>query len=57
MSGKDWEHLDLHSYLGAIAAFLNDADGYYKNVKIDALADTPSWRLFANCMLAARVYE
>jgi hypothetical protein len=53
----DWENLDLATYLGALAAWLNDADGYYRNFKLNVSADVPSWRLFADCLIAARVYE
>lgn len=52
-----WENRDLRSYMDALAAFLNDAEGYYRNAKLGVSADTPSWRLFADSLLAARVYE
>lgn len=29
-----WENLDLHTYLGALAGFLSDAHGYYRNAKL-----------------------
>ena len=52
-----WDNRDLATFLGAFAAFLNDAGGYYRNAKLNVSADTPSWRLFADCLLAARVYD
>jgi hypothetical protein len=52
-----WENLDLHTYLGALAAFLNDADGYYRNAKLDVDADVPSWRLLADSLQAASAYD
>lgn len=54
---KDWENCDLHTYLGALAGFLGDADGYYRNMKYDVDADVPSWRLLADCLQAASVYD
>lgn len=52
-----WENLDLHTYLGALAAFLNDAHGYYRNAKLDVDADVPSWLLLADCLQAASAYD
>jgi hypothetical protein len=54
---ENWDNKDLHTYLGALAAFLNDADGYYLNAKISVDADMPSWRLLADCLQAASVYD
>jgi hypothetical protein len=54
---KIWENVDLHTYLGALAAFLGDAHGYYRNAKIPVDADAPSWRLLADCLQAASVYD
>jgi len=54
---KGWENADLHTYLGALAAFLNDAHGYYRNAKLDVNADEPSWLLFADCLVAAAAYD
>ncbi|MCI0704071.1 MAG: hypothetical protein L0241_23680 [Planctomycetia bacterium] len=54
---ENWENSDLHTYLGALAAFLGDAHGYYRNKKEDVDADVPSWRLLADCLQAASVYD
>ncbi len=54
---EEWENSDLHTYLGALAAFLGDAHGYYRNRKEDADADLPSWRLLADSLQAASVYD
>ena len=54
---QDWENCDLYTYLGALAAFLGDADGYYLNRKEDVDADVPSWRLLADSLQAASVYD
>ena len=52
-----WDNRDLHTYLGALAAFLNDAHGYYRNAELDVDADAPSWRLLADALQAASVYD
>jgi hypothetical protein len=54
---EDFENRDLRDYLGALARFLNDAHGYYHNLELNVNADVPSWRLFADCLRAARVYD
>ena len=53
----EWENKDLYTYLGALARFLGDADGYYRNAKLDVDADIPSWRLLADGLDAASVYD
>ncbi len=45
------------AYLAALAQWLGDADGYYRNFKLDVSTDTPSWRLFADCLAAAGDYD
>ena len=52
-----WENKDLHTFLGALARFLNDAHGYYRNAKLDVDAGVPSWRLLADSLQAASVYD
>lgn len=52
-----WENHDLHTYLGALARFLNDADGYYRNAGLNVDADKPSWRLLADSLVAATAYD
>ena len=54
---ENWENQDLHTFLGAVARFLNDAHGYYQNEKLDFDADVHSWRLLADCLQAATCYD
>ena len=54
---ENWENSDLHTYLGALARFLGDAHGYYRNKKEDVDPDSPSWRLLADSLQAATVYD
>lgn len=51
-----WENGDLGSYLEAMAAWLEDMDGYYAN-KGMRVPDVPSWELLAEILQAARIYE
>jgi hypothetical protein len=52
-----WENQDLPSFLEAMGAWVNDMDGYFRNVQGRSAPDQPSWQLFAQILLAASVYE
>jgi hypothetical protein len=51
-----WENRDLPSFLGALAAWAEDMDGYYKNCG-KVVPSAPNWRTFAKMLAAARAYE
>lgn len=52
----DWHNCDLATYLDALAAWVEDTDGYARDVDQES-ATTPTWRRFGEALLAARVYE
>ena len=56
-SKEDWENNTIKSFLNGIMGFTEDAKGYYDNIGEDVDVEKPSWRLFADILLAARVYE
>jgi hypothetical protein len=51
-----FENADLGTYLGAIAAWVEDMDGYFQNIGRPEQS-VPSWRLFAQILSAAAQYE
>jgi hypothetical protein len=52
-----WQHDNLAAYLDAIAAWTDEAmDNYYKN-RGQEPPRQPDWKLFANILIAASVYE
>jgi hypothetical protein len=55
-SPEDWENNDLNSYLEAMAAWVEDMDGYYQNSGQPS-PQQPSWKIMAEILLAARYYE
>ena len=55
--GDKWENRDIGSFLEAMGAWLEGSMGYYRNFSLDVNPDEPSWRVFADALLAARVYE
>ncbi len=47
----------MDAYLIAIASWLRDAEGYYANTDSPIDSGAPSWKLFADALSAARIYE
>ncbi|MGP3772228.1 DUF7660 family protein [Streptomyces sp. SDT5-1] len=54
--GSAWENTDLPGFLEALAAWIDDADGWYRNSGRELPADG-DWRFFARALQAATVYE
>ena len=55
--GDRWENKDIYTFLQAMAAWLNDCQGYYQNAGEKVNIEQPSWQLFADALSAAAVYE
>lgn len=56
--GKNhWENDDLKSFLDGMLGFTQAIDGYYKNTGETIDTDIITWRMFAEILLAAKVYE
>ena len=49
-NGKDWENQTLSSFLGALSAYVTDAS-------LSSDAPVASWRVFADLLCAATIYE
>jgi len=55
-SPDKWENNDLSSYLKAMASWMEDMDGFYENLNKPS-PDNASWSIFADILMAARIYE
>lgn len=56
-NNKDkWENFSLENYLDAIARWTGSIDSFYKNQGWD-LPQNINWKVFAQILLAARIYE
>jgi len=55
--GQNWEAKRIDSFIEGIASYAEDIDGYYRNMKFDTTAETPTWRIFAQILKGATVYE
>lgn len=53
---KTWENNNLESFLKALAAWVNDMEGYYLNQGLQ-MPDKPDWQMMANMLMAAKIYE
>ncbi len=55
----EWGNGNLEDFLGAMAGWIEDMDGYYDNLEISKEVDLDSfkWRVVADILLAARIYE
>lgn len=56
-NGNSWENTDLGSFLEALASYAEDIQGYYENLDLSINADTASWRVFADMLKGATIYE
>jgi hypothetical protein len=51
-----WENTTLEAYLEAIAAWIQDMDGYYRH-RGKQVPQHPAWKHVGEILLAARIYE
>lgn len=51
-----WENKKLDSYLEAAASWTEDMDGYYQNNNLP-IPQNIDWKVFANILVAAKMYE
>jgi len=57
LNKAEWENIDLDSFLEAMIRYSEDIRGYYDNTNQKVDADTPSWKVFADILLGAKIYE
>jgi len=51
-----WENKNLESYLEAAASWTEDMGGYYQNNNLP-IPENIDWKVFANILIAAKMYE
>ena len=52
----EWENQNLVSFFDAIAGWVEDMDGFYKN-QGKSFSEDQSWKTFAEILYAAKHYE
>lgn len=53
---ESWENDSLDRYLTALAGWLADSEGYYRNRGLQPPA-SPTWKNVAEMLIAAKMYE
>jgi hypothetical protein len=56
-NASHWENPTLATFLEALEAWGSSCPNYYRNMEIPLNPDEPQWRVFADMLAAARVYE
>jgi hypothetical protein len=56
-AGNHWQNQDIYTFLQAMAAWLSDCEGYYRNTGQSVPVETASWQVFADALSAGAVYE
>lgn len=54
---QNWENRTLFDFLEAMSRYTIDIQQFYKNTEQNINADKPSWQVFADIMLGAKIYE
>jgi hypothetical protein len=52
----EWQNQTLDAFLEAVAAWVEDCDGYYRNWGKTSPQE-PNWKILGEVLLAAKVYE
>lgn len=55
-ASKNWQNADLPSFLEAMAAWIEDMDGYYQS-RGEPTPCQPSWKTLGEILKAATIYE
>ncbi|SEI49148.1 hypothetical protein SAMN05216327_1023 [Dyadobacter sp. SG02] len=53
---EEWANKNLSEYLEGIAGWTEDMEGYYQNNNIP-FPENINWKVFANILIAAKMYE
>lgn len=55
-NSQEWSNNNLNDYLEGIANWTEDMDGYYINNNL-TIPNNIHWKVFANILIAAKIYE
>ncbi|MGS2765217.1 DUF7660 family protein [Sinomicrobium sp. M5D2P9] len=53
----EWENATLKDFLESLQAYTEDVEGYFNNMNIPFDEKKPTWKIFAQLLLGAKVYE
>lgn len=52
----EWENVNVSEYLEAIASWVEDMDGYYRNMNLE-MPKNLDWRFIATLFYVGKIYE
>ena len=55
-NSEEWPNNSLSDYLESMASWTEDMEGYYINNNMPVPTNV-DWRIFANILIAAKIYE
>lgn len=53
---EEWENVNVSEYLEAIASWVEDMDGYYRNMNLE-MPKNLDWRFIATLFYVGKIYE
>ncbi len=56
-NNKQWSVNSIDGFIENIIAYAEDIEGYYKNMEFETSAEIPTWRIFAQILKGATIYE
>jgi hypothetical protein len=54
---ENWENRNLGDFLEAMSRYVDDMQGYYNNTNQSIDTTQPSWKVFADVLKGATLYE
>ncbi|WP_299215095.1 hypothetical protein [uncultured Aquimarina sp.] len=53
----NWENKDTHSFIEALGRYTEDIQNYYDNTDQNVNSENASWKVFADILKGASIYE
>jgi hypothetical protein len=53
---SSWENRDIGAFLEAMASWVEDMDGFYKNQGLP-VPEKPDWKVVADILMSGKLYE
>lgn len=53
---EEWENKDISAYLDAVYSWVDDMEGYFRNMNMD-IPDNINWKFIAILFYVGKIYE
>lgn len=53
---EEWENKDINTYLDAVYSWVDDMEGYFRNMNMD-IPDNINWKFIAILFYVGKIYE